>query len=94
MDISTGRDIALVWLSLFCLIGLLVPIAALYFAIRGMNIAQTKTVELLQQGHTQAKRIHQQTERMSDQAVQPVLRAQSKVAQAKAAVKRITNPKR
>ena len=89
MDLSIGRDIALIWLSIFCMIGLLVPIAALYFAIRGMNIAQTKSVELLRQGQTQVKGIHQSTERMSHQAIQPVLRAKSKVAQATSAVKRI-----
>ncbi len=92
MDISVGRDIALIWLSLFCAVGLLVPIGLLYFAIRGINFAQTKSVELLQMGQTQAKRIHHETERISDRAIQPVLSAQSRVAQAKATVKRITRP--
>lgn len=90
VDFSLGRDIAIVWLSLFCIVGLLVPIVALYFAIRGMAFAQKRSIELLQQGHGQITRLHQQTERVSEQTIEPILRVRSRITRAKATAQRFT----
>lgn len=89
MDFSFERDIALVWLSLFCMLGLLVPIVGLYFAVRAMNVAQKKSVQLLKESHVRVQQARQQTERLSDRTAQPILRAQSQIAQAKTTLKKL-----
>lgn len=90
MDFSFERDLALIWLSLFCVVGLLVPIIGLYFAVRGMNSAQKKSLELLKAGQLKAHQAKEQSERLSERTAQPFLRAQSQVARTKSTLKRLT----
>lgn len=93
MDFSFERDIALIWLSIFCVLGLAAPILGLYFAVRAMNVAQKKSVELLKEGHIRVQQVRQQTERVSDRTAQPILRAQSQIAQAKTTLKKLAGRK-
>ena len=90
MDIAFGRDLAIIWLSLFCLVGLCIPIVGLFFAVRGMNGLQKRSKQWLQEGHTKVISARQQTEELSDKVVQPIIQAQSRVTQAKTSIMRIT----
>lgn len=72
MELALWRDIALVWLALLCFIGLLIPLAVSFFAVKGMHAAVDRTPHLLRQlqGHSRALRT--QTEEASKHVAAPV----------------------
>lgn len=73
MEVTFWRDLAVVWLALFCFIGLLLPMAALYFTVRGVNALHGLLYRLAQQGQGlsgQARRgVTQVSARVDGQAV-------------------------
>jgi hypothetical protein len=79
MDIAFWRDVSLVWLSLLCFIGLVIPLAVVYFAVRGMNAAHTRLAPLLRraQGYSQAMR--NQSEALSYKVAEPVIQANLRI---------------
>ena len=93
MDFSFGRDLALIWLSLFCLIGLLVPIVALFFAVRYMNIGHQKIVQVIQQSQGYLHTVRQKTEQVSQSAVRPVVSARANLTKASITMQSITGRK-
>ncbi len=44
----TSRNISIIWLSLFCLVGLLPPVVILYFAVMGMNWVRRESKPIFQ----------------------------------------------
>ena len=76
MDLALARDIAVVWLAFLCFIGMLVPLVASIFAVKGMHAAVSRTPRLLRQvqGHTRKVRI--QVDAASYRVAAPVIRAQ------------------
>ena len=38
MELAFWRNIAIVWLSLFCFVGLIIPLVIGYFAVRGLAV--------------------------------------------------------
>ncbi|MCE7988066.1 MAG: hypothetical protein DYG89_43430, partial [Caldilinea sp. CFX5] len=73
MEVTFWRDVAVVWLALFCFIGLLIPLALLYFTVRGVNTLHGLLYRLTRQGQGlsgQARRqVTQVSARMDEQAV-------------------------
>lgn len=72
------RDLSVVWLSLFCFVGLAVPLAILYFAVRGMNALHDKSYRLLRQAQRSAGKLPLQTEQVANRISEPVIRFQKR----------------
>jgi hypothetical protein len=74
MDIAFWRNLAIVWLSLFCLIGLAVPLVVLYFAVRGLQRVPGKVRPLLHKAQGYSQAMHQQSETLSTRVSEPLVR--------------------
>jgi hypothetical protein len=73
LSLSLWRDISLVWLSLLCLIGLALPLALAYLAVRGMDLALNKAAIGLQKAQELSRQMRIQTEMLSERAATPVI---------------------
>ena len=73
------RDLSIVWLSLFCFIGLALPLVILYFAVRGMNALHEKSYQLLLRAQAMSSQVPRQTERTAAQVSEPVIQFQKRV---------------
>ncbi len=75
MELALWRDIAIVWLSLLCFIGLIVPVALSILAVKGMHVVVDRTPRFLRQvqGHTRSVRT--QVDAASDRIAEPMIRA-------------------
>ncbi len=89
MALSLWRDISVVWLSLFCLIGLAIPLVALYFVVRGLNSLHQKTAGVLRQGQTYSRQLRQQGDRVSRAVAEPLIRTQGKATRWRTALDRL-----
>jgi hypothetical protein len=76
VNLALWRDISIVWLSLFCFIGLLIPLAALYFGVRGVNRGLAKARVGLQMGQKYSRSLRAQSEVLSQKVSEPVIRTQ------------------
>ncbi|MEZ4656651.1 MAG: hypothetical protein R2911_03695 [Caldilineaceae bacterium] len=87
MGLEFWRDLAVVWLSLLCLVTLIVPVVALYFAVRGMGYVNEAVPKLLHkaQGYTQMAKT--QTNQMSDKVAQPIVQARAKASRIEATIR-------
>jgi len=74
------RDLSIIWLSLFCFVGLVIPIVVLYFITRGLNTVQTKTVALLHTAQGLSRTLRMRTEGVSEQVGEPIIRINSRYA--------------
>jgi hypothetical protein len=83
------RDVSIVWLSLFCFLGLAIPLVILYFLVRGMNRALGKVESLLRKVQGYSQRVRQQSETISAKVAEPVVRVQTRVTRIQATLKRI-----
>lgn len=93
MDISLGRDIALIWLSLLCFIALIIPLALFFVLVRYMNSAHKFTLNTLHKVHDQATVMRNKTEQVAERAVQPVIRVQKGVSRTKSTLQSIASPR-
>ena len=75
-------NISAVWLSLLCFIGLLIPLAAVYFAIRGMHAALGKSRSLFDIAQGYSSKMRSGTEAFSQKITTPVVKTGSEVAKA------------
>lgn len=73
MDVAFWRDLSIIWLSLFCLIALVIPLAALYFVVRGLDWLHRKSYTLTKQAQGYSTRLRIQSERVSSQVSEPVI---------------------
>lgn len=87
MEIETLRNLSIIWLSLFCVAGQLIPIVGLYFAIRGMNIATDKLPKLMGTVQSKTNMIRGQTDRISNRVAEPVLSIQNRLTQTEKTVR-------
>lgn len=90
MEVPFWRDLAVVWLSLFCFIGLLLPIAIFYFAVRGMNSLHGLTQRTLWRGQGLSSGARRQVTRVSAQVDEQAVRLQGRLKQVEATVRRLT----
>lgn len=74
MELAFWRDLSVVWLSLFCFVGLLPPLAILYFAVRGMNALHEMTHGFLHKAQSISHRIPAQTEEAAKRVQEPIVK--------------------
>lgn len=88
MNLALWRDISIVWLSLFCFIGLLIPIALLYFVVRGMNAAQVRILPLFRQAQGYSQRARQQSETLTNRVAEPIIQVNKRAAKMRTVLRR------
>jgi hypothetical protein len=76
VELALWRDIAVVWLALLCFIGMLVPLAAAFFAVKGMHFLVDRTPRLLIKAQGYSRIMRQQTDTASRTVAAPVIAAQ------------------
>lgn len=76
MELAFWRDLSVIWLSLFCFIGLAIPLVVLYFAVRGMNALHDSTYRLLLRAQSISHRVPAQTEQVAARVSEPVIQLQ------------------
>jgi len=89
VNLALWRDISIVWLSLFCFIGLAIPLVVLYFAVRGLQAAHNGTARLLQRAQGYSQLMQQQSQKLSQRAVEPVIQAHKEGVRAQTTVQRL-----
>jgi hypothetical protein len=77
MNLSFWRDVSIVWLSLLCFIGLVIPLAALFFAVKGVDALHRKSLSFLRQSQGYSRAARRQGERLSERVATPVIRSHS-----------------
>lgn len=82
MGLEFWANISVVWLALLCFIGLLIPLAAAYFAIRGMNFALDKSRGGLGAAQGYSRTMRERVDSLSQKIAKPVIKAESEVAKA------------
>jgi hypothetical protein len=75
VELALWRDIALVWLALLCFIGLIIPLAVMLFAVKGMHVAVDRTPRLLRQLQGNTRAIRTQVDAAGQRAAEPVIQA-------------------
>lgn len=73
MSLAFWRDLSVIWLSLFCFIALVIPLVALYFAVRGMNALQRKVTPLVELAQKYSRIVRMETEKISNKVVEPII---------------------
>lgn len=74
MEVAFWRDLSVIWLSLFCFVMLVIPLAALYFVVRGMDWLHRKSYTLAKQAQGLSGKVRVQSARVSTQVSEPVIR--------------------
>ncbi len=82
MELIFWRDVSIIWLSLFCFIGLAIPLVALFFVVRAMNTLHERSLHLLRQAQTMSRRVPVQTEQIADKVAEPVIKLQQQIKRA------------
>ncbi|MEX1019220.1 MAG: hypothetical protein WDZ49_06145 [Litorilinea sp.] len=80
LTLSLWRDISLIWISLLYLIGLIIPLALAYLAVRGMDAALNKATVGMRKAQHFSHQTRIQTEKISDRITRPVVSVNRKVA--------------
>jgi hypothetical protein len=89
VSLAFWRDVSIVWLSLFCLIGLAIPLVVFYFAVRGLNFVHRHVAALLQRGQGYSRIMRQQSEKLSHQVAAPVIRTHSQATRWRTVARRL-----
>lgn len=89
MTIAFWRDVSVVWLSLFCFVGLAIPLVALYFAVRGLNAAHRKTISGLRQAQRYSRTVQEQSDVLSQRVSAPLIRAHGQATRWRMLVRRL-----
>jgi len=75
-------NVSVVWLSFLCFIGIMIPLAATYFAIRGMHVVLGRARSFMGIAQRYSGMIRSKTDSLSTQVAKPIITAESKAAQA------------
>jgi hypothetical protein len=89
MSLAFWRDVSIVWLSILCFIAQIVPLVALYFAIRGMNTAHRASFTLFRRTQGYSQLMRQQSTEISDRVATPVMRTSARLTQIQATWRRL-----
>lgn len=89
MDLHFWRDLSVIWLSLFCFIGLLIPIAALYFVVRGVNMLHGGVQRLTQRGQMVSSQVRGQVTQASARVDEQAVRFQGQVRRTEAIFRKL-----
>lgn len=77
------RNLAIVWLAFLCMIGMIIPLAASVFAVKGMHVLVDRTPALLGKARSAGRRVRAVTEEGSRRVAEPVIvagRATTRIA--------------
>lgn len=75
MSLEQWTDLAVIWLSFLCFIGLLIPLAIGFFAVKGMHTAVDRTPRLLRQAQGYSRLMRNKVEDASHRVSEPVIQA-------------------
>lgn len=89
MELGFWRDLSVIWLSLFCFIGLLIPIAALYFVVRGVHALHGGVQRLTQRGQTVSSQVRGQVNQASARVDEQAVRFQGRVRRTEAILRKL-----
>lgn len=84
MDLGFWRDLAVIWLALFCFIGLLVPVAIAVFAVKGMHIVIDRAPRYLQMAQDVSRQTRTRVHHAADIVAAPVVQGHSRWARFRA----------
>lgn len=73
MELAFWRNLAIIWLSLFCFIGLLIPLVIGYFAVRGLAVVPGKVRPLLRKVQGYSQIMQEQSEKAGQRVAAPVI---------------------
>jgi hypothetical protein len=73
VSLEQWRDVALVWLSFLCFIGLLIPLAISFFAVKGMHAAVDRTPRLLRQAQGYSRLMRNKVDDASHRIGEPMI---------------------
>lgn len=74
MNLATWRDIAIVFLAIQAFILTLVPLVAVYFLVRGVNIAGGVLPGYMKRAQSFTSAVRLRTDQTSDQIAKPILK--------------------
>jgi len=89
MEVTFWRDVAVVWLALFCFVGLLIPLVILYFSVRGVNALHEWLYRLTQQGQRLSGQARQQVTQASARIDEQAVRIQGQTRQVETLVRKV-----
>lgn len=89
MEVTFWRDVAVVWLALFCFIGLLIPLALLYFTVRGVNALHHLLYRLTQQGQGLSAQTRRQVTQVSARVDEQAVRIQGQTQRVETLVRKL-----
>ena len=89
MEVTFWRDLAVVWLALFCFIGLLIPLVLSYFTVRGVNALHGLLYRLAQQGQGLSGQARRQVTQASAQVDEQAVRIQGQTRRVEALVRKV-----
>ncbi len=80
MELAFWRDLAVVWLSLLCFIGMIIPLAIIFYAVKGMHVAIDRTPRLMNRAQGYSRFMRQQTDSASRAVAAPFITVQRQAA--------------
>ncbi|MCP4164877.1 MAG: hypothetical protein GY759_03155 [Chloroflexi bacterium] len=87
MDLATARDLSLIWLAFLGIILTLVPAAAFYFSIRGMNVGTKWLRKIgLPEAQKYTRLMADKTNEYTAKVTDPITEVETAVTQAKSTV--------
>ncbi|MBX3016210.1 MAG: hypothetical protein KF832_32110 [Caldilineaceae bacterium] len=92
MALTFWRDLSVIWLSLFCFIGLFVPVAALYFMVRGMQAFHGTVQRLAWRSQRLSRQVRSQVTTVSAQVDEQAVRFQGQVKRAETIIQKLADP--
>jgi len=94
VSLALWRDISAVWLLLLCFIGMLIPLAASFFAVWGMHKALERARTALTAAQSVSSTVRDKAGTASEQVVRPVIGAQRLAARASESIRVLTGARR
>jgi hypothetical protein len=82
MDLTVWRDISLIWLLFLTLLAVLPFGVLFFFAIKGMHRLRQLAKQYLPLAQEKARLVSDQTEKISQKVVSPIIGAHARAAQA------------
>lgn len=89
MGLEFWANVSAVWLSLLCFIGLLIPLVAAYFAIRGMHFVLEKSRSAMATAQDYSRLVRHRTDTLSRRVATPVIKAERKAAEIDTVIRRV-----
>ncbi len=94
MSLALWRDISVTWLFLLCFIGMLIPLAASFFAVWGMHKALGQARSAFTAAQSVSSSVRKKADTASEQVVRPVIGAQRFVSRATESIRVLAGARR